>query len=83
MAELDREIAAYQEQEKDLLKHHAGKYVVFYDGAFVGAWDSFNAAAEEAVRKYERGPYLIRQVGASPITLPASVVMRPVQDVHS
>jgi hypothetical protein len=51
MADLDQEIAAYQEMRDSLEAKHTGK------------GDQFGS-----------GPYLIRQVGAPPVTLPASVV---------
>ena len=44
----------------------------------VKVFDDFEATAEEAVRRFGRGPYLIRQVAAPPVTLPASV-MYPLQ----
>jgi hypothetical protein len=43
-----------------------------------GRFESFDEAAKTAVHRFGRGPYLIRQVGAGPITLPASVMYRPV-----
>ncbi|CCG40132.1 hypothetical protein [Magnetospirillum molischianum] len=74
---LDREIAAFERARADLESHHMGKFVIFHDENFVGAWDTLDAAASEAVRRFGRGPYLIRRVGAPPVTLPASVYMRP------
>ena len=78
MTELDRNIAAYEKQEPELMAKHHGRWVVFHDGKLAGTFDAFEAAAEEAVKKFGRGPYLIRQVGAPPITLPASVMYRVV-----
>jgi hypothetical protein len=40
----------------------------------VALYSTFEAAAEEAVRRFGRGPYLIRQIGAPPLILPASVM---------
>lgn len=78
MARLNDEIAAYDRMRADLETQHNGQWVVIRDGALQGAYDEFEAAAEEAVRCFGRGPYLIRQVGAGPLTLPASVQFRPV-----
>jgi hypothetical protein len=75
--QLAKEIAAYEAQLSDLEKNHPGKFVVFKDEKLVGAWDTLNAAASAAVAQFGRGPYLIRQVGAPPPTLPASVFFRP------
>jgi len=52
--------------------------VLFHDESFVAVYDFFEDAAEDAVRRFGRGPYLIRQVGAPPVTLPASVMYQPV-----
>jgi hypothetical protein len=50
------------------------KWVVVREGQLVGIFDSFESAAESAVQQFGRGPYLIRQIGAPPVTLPASVM---------
>jgi hypothetical protein len=71
---LDKEIAAFEAARADLEKNHFGKWVVFRGADFQGAFDSFESAAESAVSKYGAGPYLIRQVGATDVVLPASVV---------
>lgn len=78
MARLNDEIAAYDRMRADLETQHNGRWVVIRDGTLQGAYDEFQGAAEEAVRRFGRGPYLIRQVGAGPLTLPASVQFRPV-----
>ena len=76
MAALDKEIAAFEAMREELERHHKDKWVVFQGNELVGAFDSFDNAAEEAVRRFGSGPYLIRQVGAPPATLPASVMYR-------
>lgn len=77
MAKLEDEIAAYEELRQDLEAHHMGKWVLVHDGVLIAVYDSFDSAAEDSVRRFGRGPYLIRQVGAPPVTLPASVMYRP------
>jgi hypothetical protein len=74
--ELASEIRAYERRREELEKAYRGKFVVFKNGEFVGAWDTLNAAAAEAVMLFGRGPYLIRQVGAPLPTLPASALFR-------
>ena len=74
MADLDMEIAAYGAKREELEASHMGKWVLVHECELIGIFDSFQAAAEDAVRKFGRGPYLIRQVGAPPVTLPASVM---------
>ncbi len=78
MALLDEEIAAFEEMRKKLEAEHLGKWALIHDRALVGAFDTFDAAGREATRRFGRGPYLIRQVGASQPTLGASVLFQPV-----
>lgn len=77
MPDLDKDIAAYEARREELEKHYVGKWVVFYGAEMVSLYDSFELAAEDAVRRFGRGPYLIRQIGAPPITLPVSVMYSP------
>lgn len=71
---LDKEIAAFEKMKPQLEKHHSGKFVVIRDEKLMGAYDSFDKAAEEAIQKFGKGPYLIRQVVTSgSIKIPASV----------
>ena len=74
MADLDQEIAAYEARREELEAQSIGKWVIVFNREFIGFYDSFELAAEDAVRRFGRGPYLIRQIGAPPITLPASVM---------
>jgi hypothetical protein len=74
MPELDVEISAYESMRERLEASHMGKWVLLHDRQLIGVYDSFDTAAEEAVKLFGCGPYLIRQVGAQSITLPASVM---------
>ena len=74
MADLDQDIAAYEKLQAGLESKHVGKWVLVHDEVLVSLYDSFEAAADEAVKRFGRGPYLIRQIGAPPMTLPASVL---------
>ena len=78
-AGLKKEIAAYEKMRGDLEIEHLGKWVVVHDRKLVGTYGSFEEAAEDAVPRFGRGPYLIRQVGAGPFRLPASALYRPIQ----
>ena len=73
-------IAAYDEQRSRLETEHLGKWVLFHDKELIGVYDDFQDVANEAVTRFGRGPYLIRSVGAPPMTLPASVQYRPIYD---
>ena len=77
MTTLSSQIAAYEEMRDVLEVDHFGKWVVFYGGGLVDTYESSEEAAVDAVRRFGRGPYLIRQVGAPPVRLPASVWFRP------
>ena len=78
MTMLSEQISAYERMRNILETDHFGKWVVFHNGELVDTYESFEAAAEDAIRQFGRGPYLIRQVGAGLATLPASVLYRPV-----
>ncbi len=80
---LETEIKAYEAKRAELEAQHMGKYVVFHGEELIGVYDTLDLAAAEAVRLFGRGPYLIRRVGAPPLTLPASVLYYPTaSDAH-
>ena len=58
-----RKIAVYDAMRAHLEQEYFGKWVVFHDREFVGSYDEFEDAAEVAITRFGRGPYLIRQVG--------------------
>ena len=76
MAVLEREIARYESMRAELEKNHNGEWVLIHQEEMVGTYNSFEDAGRAAVRRFGRGPYLIRKVGAPPLTLPASVQFR-------
>ena len=78
MSTLKKEIAAYECMRDDLEAEHNGEWVVVHDEQLVGTYGSFELAADEAVKRFGEGPYLIREIGAAPLVLPASVLYRPV-----
>ena len=82
MAALEDEIAAYEAMQRDLESRQMGKWVLVHDRVLVGVRDSFESVAEDAVRRFGRGPYLIRQIGDPPFVMPASVMYAPVHGKH-
>jgi hypothetical protein len=74
MIELDREISAYETMRADLENHHMGEWVLIFGEHLIGVFPTLDDAAQVAVKRFGRGPYLIRQVGAPPIVVPASVM---------
>ncbi len=76
MALLSKEIAAYEKMKNQLETDHFGKWVIVYDEKLQGTYLTSEEAAYDAVKRFGRGPYLIRHVGGPPTTLPASVLYR-------
>jgi hypothetical protein len=74
MADVQADIEAYEKVQKELEASHMGKWVLFHDLALVAVYDTFEDAAKDAVTRFGRGPFLIRQIGAPPVALPASVM---------
>ena len=77
VANIQDDISAFEAIKQELETQNMGKWVLIHDRELVAIYDTFELAAEDAVRRFGRGPYLIRQVGAPPITLPASVMYAP------
>ena len=74
MGELKGEIDAFERMRVKLEAEHNGQWVLFHHQKLVSVHDSFQVAADTGVRQFGRGPFLIRQVGAPPPKLPASVM---------
>jgi hypothetical protein len=77
MSPIQDEIAAFEAIKSELEATHFGRWVLIYHRNLVSTFDSFSEALEIAGQRFGRGPYLIRQIGAPPFTLPASVMYRP------
>jgi len=77
MVILRDDIAAFDRMQAELESRRRGEWVVFHQGQFVGAYPDFEAAAADAVERFDAGPYLIRQVGAPPVQLPGGMVFTP------
>ena len=74
MSILSKEISAYERMKTGLEVDHLGEWALVHDEILVGKFETFEDAADHAVANFGRGPYLIREIGAAPITLPISVV---------
>lgn len=77
MSVLKDDIAAFEKMRSRLEAEHDREWVVFHGGEFIGAFEDFEMAAEEALERFDVGPYLIRQVGAPPVQLPGGMVFTP------
>ena len=58
MAALSKEIAAYKRMRDVVEADHFGEWVLVHDERLVGSFNSFEAAAEVAIERFGRGPYL-------------------------
>lgn len=67
-------LGAYEKLKQKLESEHMGKWALISNGELILTEDTFEKVAEKAVEKFGSGPYLIKQIGAPPVTLPASVV---------
>jgi hypothetical protein len=77
MVSLRAEIAAFESMKGELEADHMHAWVMFHDGAFVGAFADFETAALLAEERFDTEPCLIRQVGAGPIQLSGGHVFWP------
>jgi hypothetical protein len=73
---ITEEISAY-EKLQPTLEGDIGKWVLIHHQKLVGVFATSEEAAAEAVKQFGRGPFLIRQIGAPPLVLPASVMFSP------
>ena len=73
-ATLEENIAAYEAMRGELERDHLFKWVVFYDTKLIGVFDSLDCAAEEAIERFGKGPYLIREVKNFPTQIPISAL---------
>ena len=77
MSTLSQEITAYEGMQKELEVDFLGKWALVHDETLIGKFDTFEDADTHAVTNFGRGPYLIRKIGAPPLTLPVSVTYQP------
>ena len=78
MNSLSDQIKAYDAIKDSLETDYFGKWVVIHGQQLVGHYDSFEDAANDAIKKYGKGPYLIRKVGVSQVFHPpASLLYKP------
>lgn len=71
---LEREIRAYDDMREELEQKYFNEWIVVHDGKVACHFDSARECLQFATEHFGRGPYLIRQVGAPPESLPVSVL---------
>jgi hypothetical protein len=73
MTGLDKDIEYYDSIKDDLESKHSSKWILIHEQKIIDTYKSFDDAVQYAVKEFGRGPYLIKQIGAPPVVLPASV----------
>ena len=73
---LSDNIEVYEAMRNKLETDHFGEWVLVYGKELIGTYPDFESAADVAVPRFGRGPYLIRQIGVPPPPLSASVLWR-------
>ena len=77
---LRRNIRAFEEMKDDLVREHAGKYALFFDGRLVGVYHDREAARLEAEQQFPGGEFAISpEIGARPHSLGAIGAMLPAE----
>ena len=71
---LERELATLEREREHLEREHGGKFVLIHGETVIGTYDDFEKAADEGVQRFGCEPFLIRQVGAEPIEIPAALM---------
>ena len=79
---LSRETALYERRKAEFEREHHWEWVVIRGDDVVGFYSDLQDAAEVAVERFGRGPYLVRQIGVPKQALPASVLFHPVYADH-
>ena len=74
MERLERENATYERLRNTLEAEHRSEWALIRGETYVGAFPTFEDALREAGRRFGRGPFLIREIGAPPLRFPGSVL---------
>ena len=77
---LSEEQAAYEARRAELERDHNGEWVVFHGEELVGIYGDFQDAAEDSLRRFGLGPYLIEQVGMPLPQIRSFLLYTPVDD---
>ena len=64
MSVLSADIASFEKIRGDLEARHRLAWVVFHEGELVAIYPDYEAAASDAIERFDTGPFLIRQIGA-------------------
>lgn len=73
-AVLERELATFERERDRLEREHRGKFVLIHNDNVIDTFNTFDAAADEALTRFRQGPYLIRKIGEEKMELPPALV---------
>ena len=80
--DLSLETKIFERHKAEFERDHRWEWIVIHGDDYVEFFEDFQVAAQTAVARFGRGPYLIRQIGVPTPSLPASVLFRPVNADH-
>lgn len=67
----------YKQRMEQFVQEHNREWVVIHKKEIAGFYQDFQEAAANAIQRFGRGPYLIKQIGAPQTSMPQSVFTRP------
>lgn len=70
MSKLDAEIAAYDAMRSTLEREHAGAFALVHGDVLVGVFTSESDAYRSGLERFASEPFLIREIGERPHTMP-------------
>lgn len=70
VVDLSRDVAAFEAQQEDLRNSYGDQWVVFFEGAFSGAFRSYDKAITFAIQKFGDADFLLRRIVERPVTIP-------------
>lgn len=73
MALFDTEIAFYEQQKERLIHEHTNRHLLIKGNKLINSFATRDAAVKEGVRRFGRGPFLVRLSGENTptVTVPA------------
>lgn len=63
---LKKELEFFESKRAELLREHAGKYVLIHEGQLVGAFERKSDALKAGYERFGKAPFLVRLVADTP-----------------
>ena len=82
MERLERENATYERLRPSLEAEHHSEWALIRGETYFGAFPTFDDALREAARRFGRGPFLIREIGAPLLRFPGTVIHRTLHAIR-